>query len=190
MDLSYTMFKSVIALLVAVTLFSCEGNYKKIQKMNLKDEEPLGVVKGMNTKYTDSGKVTINLKAPLMYDYSNYEFPYNEFPKGIVLYFWEDNKKNTVLADYAVKYELTSMVDLRGNVKIVTSDSLIVTANQLYWDQKNEWVFTDQPYKITFPDGSYNDGQGFNSSQDFTTFLSRKNQGVQFIDNKELTNGN
>jgi len=183
------LIKSVMALFVVVTLFSCEGNYNKIHKMNLKDDEPLGVVKGMNTKYTDSGKVTINLMAPLMKDYSNYKFPYNEFPEGIVLYFWEDGEKSTVTSDYAVKYEKTSLVDLRGNVKIITSDSLIVNASQIYWDQKNEWVFTDQPYRILFPDGSFNDGEGFNSSQDFTTFLSRKNQGIQLIDKTETSNG-
>ncbi|MFK5982007.1 MAG: LPS export ABC transporter periplasmic protein LptC [Flavobacteriaceae bacterium] len=175
---------------IVIMLFSCEGNYNKIQKMNLKDDAPFGIVKKMNTKFTDSGKMTVNLMAPLMYDYSNYSFPYNEFPEGITLYFWEDGEKSTVISDYAIKYENTGLIDLRNNVKIITADSLIVNANQLYWDQKNEWVFTDSPYKIIFPDGSYNDGQGFNSSQDFTTFLSRKNQGVQLIDNNELKNGN
>lgn len=173
-----------------ITLFSCEGNYKNIQKMSLKDNAPLSIAKGMNTKYTDSGKVTVNLKAPKMLDFSNYNFPFNEFPEGIVLYFWEDGEKSTVTSDYAVKYEKTNLVDLRGNVKIITNDSVELNASQLYWDQKNEWLFTDQSYTIKFADGSYNDGEAFNSSQDFTTFLSRKNHGVQFIDKKETTNGN
>ena len=173
-----------------ITLFSCEGNYKNIQKMSLKDNAPLSVVRGMNTKYTDSGKVTVNLKASLMLDFSNYNFPYNEFPEGIVLYFWEEGEKSTVTSDYAVKYEKTNLVDLRGNVKIITNDSVELNASQLYWDQKNEWLFTDKAYTIKFADGSYNEGQAFNSSQDFTTFLSRKNHGVQFIDKKETTNGN
>jgi len=184
------MFKSVMALVYVITLFSCEGNYKNVKKMSLKDDEPLSVAKGMNTKYTDSGKVTVNLKAPLMLDFSNYEFPFNEFPEGIILYFWEDDKKSTVTSDYAIKYEKTNLVDLRGNVRIMTSDSIELNATQLYWDQKNEWLFTDQAYTIKFADGSYNDGQAFNSSQDFTTFMSRKNQGVQFIDkNKTTTTG-
>ncbi len=87
------MFKSVMALLFAITLFSCEGNYQNIQKMNIKDESPVAIGKNINLKYTDSGKVTVNLIAPLLLDYSNYEFPYQEFPEGIILYFWEDDKK-------------------------------------------------------------------------------------------------
>ncbi len=190
MKLLIKMLKSVIAILFVITLFSCEGNYQNIQKMNLKDQAPIAIGKNINLIYTDSGKVTANLLASLLLDYSNYDFPYQEFPQGIELHFWEDGKKNTITADYAIKYEVTAMVDLRKNVVITTSDSLVLTAEQLYWDQKNEWLFTDRPYHIKFEDGSYNDGAKYNSSQDFTTFISRKNQGVQFIDKNETTNGN
>ncbi|MFT5078078.1 MAG: hypothetical protein ACI917_000586, partial [Patiriisocius sp.] len=76
-----------------------------------------------------------------------------------------------------------------SNVKMVTSDGTTVFAEQMYWDQKNKWVFTDKPYKIKFKDGSFNEGQGFNSSENFKTFMSRKNQGVQLIDKTKETNG-
>ncbi len=190
MEILKYFLKSVMALSFVITLFSCEGNYQNIQKLNLKDEAPVAVGKNINLKYTDSGKVAANLIAPKLLDYSNYEFPYQEFPEGIILHFWEDGKKSTIIADYAIKYEYTSLVDLRRNVVIRTSDSIILKAQQLYWDQKNEWLFTDQPYQIKFEDGSYNDGAQFDSSQDFTVFLSRKNQGIQIIDKNETTNGN
>ena len=74
---------------------------------------------------------------------------------------------------------------MRDDVVLVTHDSLVLRADQLYWDQKNQWVFTNKPYQIEFKDGSYNDGAWFDSSQDFTTFLSRKNAGVQLIDTKK-----
>ena len=183
------MFKSVMTLLVVIALFSCEGNYKNIQKMNLKDEEPGAVGKTINLKFTDSGKVTVNLIAPVLKDYSNFKFPYREFPEGITLYFWDEDEKSTVTSDYAVEYKSTGLIDLRGNVTITTSDSTVVNANQLYWDQVNKWIFTNQAYQIKFADGSYNDGSQFDSNQEFTIFLSRKNKGVQLIDKNETTNG-
>ncbi len=183
------MFKSVMIGLVIITLFSCEGNYKNIQKMNLKDEEPVAVGKMINLKFTDSGKVSVNLLAPLLKDFTNFEFPYREFPEGITLYFWDKGEKSTVSSDYAVEYKTTGLVDLRGNVTITTSDSTIVNADQLYWDQTNEWIFTNKPYQINFADGSYNDGEQFDSNQEFTIFLSRKNQGVQLINKNESING-
>ena len=178
--------KSVVAIVIAITFFSCEGNYKNVKKLSLKDHEPLGIGKEVNLKYTDSGKVVTNLKTPLFLDYSNLEFPYKEFPDGVQVWFWDkENQKSTVTSDYAIQYEDTGIVDLRENVVLVTHDSLILRANQLYWDQKHQWVFTNQPYQIEFKDGSYNDGAWFDSSQDFTTFLSRKNEGVQLIDTKK-----
>ena len=169
-----------------ITLFSCEGNYNNVQKLNQADNNPLGEGKGMNTKYTDSGAVVANLKAPDFLDYSNKKFPYIEFPKGIELYFWKDGKLSTVFSDYAIQYDDTNIVDLRQNVVVVTSDSVVLRAEQLYWDQSREWVFTDQPYQIQLKDGSINNGASFDSNQDFTTFISRNNQGTQLIDKTKL----
>ena len=181
------MFKSVMALTVAVTLFACEGNYENVKRLSLSDGAPIAEGKDINFKYTDSGKLVTNLLAAQLLDYSNLEFPYKEFPKGIEVLFWDENgKKSTVNSDYAIQYDNTGLVDLRNNVVLVTSDSVILKATQLYWDQKNKWVFTDQPYQIKFKDGSYNEGARFDGNQDFTIFLSRKNQGVQLIDKNKI----
>tara|TARA_R110002072_G_scaffold106447_1_gene232415 strand:- start:70882 stop:71433 length:552 start_codon:yes stop_codon:yes gene_type:complete len=182
------MFKSVMAILFVITLFACEGNYQNVQKLAMGDNLPFAEGKGINMKYTDSGKVVANLRAPEMKDYSNFDFPFLEFPKGVELFFWEDGKLSTVVSDYAIKYEETGIVDLRKNVVLVTSDSVILNADQLYWDQAKEWVFTDQPYQITLKDGSVNNGASFDSSQDFTTFISRNNQGVQLIEKNSIQN--
>jgi LPS export ABC transporter protein LptC len=178
------MFKSVMVLVLAITLFACESNYQNVKKMSLSDGAPIAEGKNINFKYTDSGKLVTNLLADKLLDYSNLEFPYKEFPNGIEVRFWDEKgKKNTVTADYAIQFDNTGLVDLQNNVVVITADSVVLKANQLYWDQKNKWVFTDQPYQIKFKDGSYNDGAvGFDSSEDFTTFLSRKNQGVQLVD--------
>lgn len=184
------MFKGVMAICFVITLFACEGNYKNIQKMVMADNEPLAVGININLKYTDSGRVLTNLLAPRLLDYSNYEFPYQEFPEGIEVRFWdEEGKRSTVTSDYAIRYDDTNLVDLRNNVVLITADSLILEAEQLYWDQESKWVFTDRPYKMKLKDGSYNNGARFDSNEEFTNFLSRKNEGVQLIDNKTTENG-
>lgn len=176
----------MVAIVFAITFFSCEGNYKNVKQLSLKDNAPLAIGKEINLKYTDSGRVITNLIAPVLHDYSNFQFPYQEFPEGVEVRFWnEQQEKSTVTSNYAIRYDNTGIVDLRDNVVLITHDSLVLRADQLYWDQKNEWVFTNKPYQIEFKDGSYNDGAWFDSSQDFTTFLSRKNAGVQLIDTKK-----
>ena len=179
-----------MAITIVITLFACEGNYQNIQRLNLKDNSPIAEGRNIDVKYTDSGKVVTNLLAPLLLDYSKMEFPYQEFPNGVEVWFWnEENEKSTVISDYAVRYHQTGIVDLRNNVVLVTSDSVVLEAEQLYWDQVNKWVFTDQPYRIKFKDGSFNQGARFDSNEDFTIFLSRQNDGIQIIDKTQTTDG-
>lgn len=178
-----------MALLMAITLFSCESNYQNVKKLSLSDNAPFAEGKDINFKYTDSGKMVTNLLAAKLLDYSNLKFPYKEFPDGIEVHFWDEKgEENTVTADYAIQYEKTGLIDLRKNVVVVTADSVLLRSDQLYWDQKNAWIFTDQPYRIIFKDGSYNEGERFDSNQDFTIFLSRKNQGVQLLDKNKINN--
>lgn len=175
--------KSVITLTAVITLFACEGNYKEIQQLSEADLGPIAEGEGVNLKYTDSGKLVANLLTPRLLDFSNYNFSFSEFPDGLELIFWNDEgETNTVTSDYGIHFEDANLVDLRGNVVLVTSDSVVLNATQLYWDQNNKWIFTDQPYNITFKDGSYNEAFGFDSNEDFTTFLSRENTGVQYVE--------
>lgn len=184
------MYKSVMALLMAITLFSCESNYQNVKNLTLSDGAPIAVGKEINFKYTDSGKLVTNLLADKLLDFSNLDFPYKEFPEGIEVHFWDEKgKESIVTADYAIQFDKTGLVDLRNNVVVNTADSVELKATQLYWDQKNNWVFTDQPYRINFKDGSYNEGERFDGNQDFTIFMSRKNQGVQVIDKNKTENG-
>lgn len=179
-----------MVLLMAITLFACEGNYSNVKKFSMKDNLPSSEGKHINLIYTDSGKVISTLKAPTLKDYSNFEFAYQEFPDGVEVNFFEDEEKSTVTSEYAMRYPETAIVDLRDNVVLVTADGNVLNAEQLYWDQENKWVFTDQPYRITFNDGSYNDGKGFDANEDFTVFLSRKNDGIQIIDETKNENPN
>ena len=50
-----------MSLLVVITLFACDANYKDKQKLSIKDDQPLAIGKQINLKYTDSGKVVTNL---------------------------------------------------------------------------------------------------------------------------------
>ncbi|MCB0457137.1 MAG: LPS export ABC transporter periplasmic protein LptC [Flavobacteriaceae bacterium] len=184
----FISFKSVVVILVAITLFACEGNYKNVQKLSLKDGAPASEGVDINLFYTDSGRVVTNLMAPKLKDYSNLEFSFQEFPEGIEVHFFDKDQKSTVTSNYAIRYNETGIVDLRDQVVLTTADGNVLNAQQLYWDQNNKWVFTDQPYRITFKDGSFNDGERFDANEDFTVFLSRTNDGVQLIDQEQKKN--
>ncbi|MGO3706633.1 MAG: LPS export ABC transporter periplasmic protein LptC [Mesonia hippocampi] len=174
--------RSITAICLAVMLFSCEDRLHKVRDLEAKVRAPQTEGEGVNLFYTDSGKVQANLRAKKLLDYTNLPYAYREFPEGLTLHFFDENQqKNTVVADYGVEYSQAQLVDLRGNVKVVTSDSTILTGKQLYWDQQNQWVFTDQAYTVKLKNGTINNGQGFDANKSFDKFISRYNVGMQVV---------
>ncbi|MBL7559070.1 LPS export ABC transporter periplasmic protein LptC [Olleya sp. YSTF-M6] len=158
---------SVIAF--AMTLFfACKSNLKDVKKMSMSANEPVGVSDSINVKYTDSGRLSANLVSPKMFDYSNRMFSYSEFPDGIVLYLYDDkNAKTTVISDYAIIYNNTNLIDLQGNVIAATPTMDTLYADQLYYDQSKEWLFTNKP--ATYRSKGYvTSGNGFDSDKNFT----------------------
>lgn len=154
--------------------------------MDIPEDAPQAIGQGIFLKYTQDGNLVATLESQTMLDFSNKEFPYNEFPDGLVVNFLdEEEQRTTITADYGVVYDHTNLIDLQGNVVVITSDSTELTADQLYWDQERQWVFTDHPNTIQFGNGAVNHGQGFDSNQEFSNFRSRTNVGVQVIDEND-----
>lgn len=153
---------------IAVTLFfSCKNNFKEVQKIGVSVNEPVGVAKGINLKRTDSGRVVAHLISPKMVDFSNKSYPYTEFPDGVTLYIFDDyNNKSTVISDYAISYPETDLMDLQGNVILTSHKGDTLYADQLFYDQKKEWLFTNLPvkYKTGF---DIIEGQSFDSDKNF-----------------------
>ncbi|TGV03268.1 LPS export ABC transporter periplasmic protein LptC [Flavivirga rizhaonensis] len=165
----YNILNIVTVILTVTMFFSCSDNFNQIQKMGVSENEPIGVAENINLKHTDSGRLTANLLSAKMLDYSNRDFPFNEFTGGITLYvFDEENKKSTIVSDYAIIYNNTDLIDLQGNVVITTHDGNVLKTEQLYYDQNREWLFSNHLVEIISSDGSSMKGNIFDSDAKFT----------------------
>jgi len=159
----------------AVTLFfGCESNFKEVQKINFSEFVPGSDSDTVDIKYTDSGRITGVLKSRKMLDYSNLDFPFTEFPEGIDVTLYDKNQKRTFIrSNYAVSYKQTGIIDLQGKVKITSETGQMLETEQLYFDQKNEWFYTERKFKLTDAKGvSY--GQGIDFSKDFKVINSQR----------------
>ncbi|QJP33370.1 LPS export ABC transporter periplasmic protein LptC [Nonlabens sp. Ci31] len=148
---------TITALAVIYFLASCDNNLKEIQKMEIASNEPASEGENMLLKHTDSGKLKLTLQGKKMLDFSNDEFPYTQFPDGIKVEVYEyrnnQTEVTTITANAGTLYDKTNLVDLKGNVKIITSDGNTFTGEQLYWDQTAKWIFTNQPpFEIVLKD--------------------------------------
>ncbi|MDR2223247.1 MAG: LPS export ABC transporter periplasmic protein LptC [Flavobacteriaceae bacterium] len=138
---------------------SCESKFKEIQNINKISFYPAGEAKNITLHYTDSGRVKAILVSKSMLDYSTVKYKFTEFPKGIHLTFFDTNNlKNTVVADYAISYTQTELIDLRGNVVITTHDGKKLVADQLYYDQRNDWFYTEGKYKASTDKDNFTQG--------------------------------
>lgn len=177
MKITYKHSLLCLVIAFAVTMFfSCDNNFKAVQNIGILDTGPLTIAENINSKYTDSGQLKSILVSPKMLNYSNRDFAFYEFPEGVNLTLFENkNQKSTIVADYAIVYNKTSLIDLRGNVKILTYDNDSIFADQLYYDRAKEWFFTNQPITIFKPkDKIFINSNGFDANNDFTN--------IQFVE--------
>ena len=178
----YQIVSSIVMVIAMTMFFSCKSNLDEVNKIGISENEPIGVAENINLKYTDSGRVTANLLSPKMLDFSNRDFAYNEFPEGARLnIFDENNEKSTIIADYAIVYDKTGIIDMQGNVVLASTTQDTLFAEQLYYDQNREWLFTNKP--VTFRRGQdVINGNGFDSDSEFKQAQVLEIDGIVTLD--------
>ncbi len=176
------VLKNTVSLVVLAVFFSCNNTLKEVQGLDVASYAPLSIAENIITKHTDSGRLTVVLVSPKMVNFTNREFPFYKFPDGIDLtLFDDDNNKNTVTSDRAIIYDQTDLIDLQGNVVLTTSTNDTLFTEQLFYDQKKEWLFTNHPVKFRTKDYITN-GVGFDSNKNFTNAQVLEVNGRIFID--------
>ena len=177
----YFLKKNISSLLLlsilVIVILGCESNFKEVQKNDYSEFVPSGDADNVNLKYTDSGKIKSILISPKMFDYANVDFAFTEFPKGVDVTIFDNNGKKTFIkSNYAISYKQTNIIDLQGKVKITSEAGQMLETEQLYFDQKNEWFYTEKKFKLTDAKGG-STGQGIDFSKDFKIVNSQRIEG-------------
>lgn len=182
----------ITALAVICFFTSCGDNLKEVQKMELSSNEPVGEAEAMLLKHTDSGRLKMTLTGEKMLDFSNDEFPYTHFPEGIFVEIFNGNdslQKTTIKANEALIYDSTDIMDLRGDVVIVDSDENVIRTNQMFFNQRDKWIFTNDKFKTylknknTGEEFGQTSGSGFDADQKMQNVSVRQPDDT-FINNK------
>ncbi|WP_179351417.1 LPS export ABC transporter periplasmic protein LptC [Winogradskyella vidalii] len=179
--------KNLVTAIVVTLFFSCNNNISDVQKVGVLQNQPIGEAEDIDLKYTefkdDTLRLLANLLSPKMLDYSNRDFPFNEFPDGIELYIYDsNNNKTTITSNYAIVYSETDIIDLRGDVQIATHQNDTLFTEQLYYNQKLEWAFTNKAFTYKgITNNTY--GVGFDSDKEFKNFQMLEMGGDFELDN-------
>lgn len=185
-EIHQTILKSIIALFIAMVLFSCENKMQEIKKIEKPDSIPVESANTVKIIYSDSGIVKIVLTSPRLVRKEGKE-PTIEFPDGLKILYY--NAKNEVTSEltarYGINYLSKNIMEARNNVIINNFvKQEIINTEKLVWDQKQKTVYSDVFVKRTNPDGVlYADG--FDADENFITYTLRRPKGIISVETDE-----
>lgn len=196
-----TYLNQATALAVALMLLGCTDSFKRPELSIEERRLPAGISEQLRMYYTeavrplsivesDSTRVVAILESVLNENYENRNFRFQRFPKGIEITLYNElNEPTRVIADSALYYLDTGMLNLMGNVKVFSFDQKKLYTDQLFWDRERSWVFSERPFTYENPEeGTLMKGTGMQFSRDFSTFEALKTSGVLELSESQTTN--
>ena len=157
------------AIAVAFVVYSCKGKLGEAESIDLA-ETPVQIVNDMFIIQTENGVVKMRAEAPRMEKYERDSLDYELFPEGFFVFGFDESGKleTEIVADNArhLKYDDgRESWEAFGNVVVKNLiNQEVMETDTLYWDQKNERIYTHCYVRMYSPDG-FMQGYGMESDQ-------------------------
>ena len=179
------ILKKWFSVFTVIVVISCDDGSSTIMHINQFNENPIGIAYDIRMTYTDSAVVKAILTAPVNLDFTHLSFKFSEFPEGLkIIFFNSNNDENTLVADYGILYNQTRIVDLQGNVVLLSHDGSRLETDQMYWDAEKEWLFTEQTF--TFKNINYDMAAiRLDTNKEFSKFQTGKLTGTMLVDEQK-----
>ncbi len=155
---------------VAFVVFSCKGKLGEAEVLNL-SETPVQTVRDMFIVQTENSGLQMRAEAPLMEKYEKGDtLSYELFPEGFNVFGYtdeglletritSDNARHLKYKDGRETWEAFGNVVVQNLIKQETMET-----DTLYWDQKEEKIYTHRYVKMYSPQG-FMQGYGMESDQ-------------------------
>ena len=179
---------------VAFVVYSCKGKLAEAEIIKLEDT-PVQRVDDMFIVQSENGLMQMRAEAPLMERYEKDTLSYELFPKGIAVFGYNEEGllETEIVADNArhLKYkDGRESWEAFGNVvvkNLINQETM--ETETLYWDQKNERIYTHCYVRMYSPDG-FAQGYGMESDQrarDTELFSPFNNYAIMTQDSTKVT---
>jgi LPS export ABC transporter protein LptC len=174
------MYKSIISSLLCVLLvLGCKS--KKSGSPTVYTG-PILEMNDVNTFYSDSAKLKVNIRAPKQLEFENGD---RHFPKGIDIDFYDETGKisSNLKANSAKYFKNTGIYTAIGNVRI---NSLIkkekLNSEELNWNPSTHKVYTEKFVRIETQEEILT-GNGLDADQDFKKYKIINPTGIFAVGN-------
>lgn len=186
----YLLIVPAVLITGIILLSSCEKKQVVVKDLQIKEMPSLSG-KNVETMYTDSGKVTLIVKTPLVQQFTTKDDPHTLFPEGLTVLFYD--KKTTpqasITAHYARYTEKDKQWELRDSVVAVNVEGDILETELLYWSEPKERVWSDRFVRFTLKDKIIM-GTGFESDSRLTNGTIKNVSGTIYVDEQKRNTGN
>lgn len=166
----------------AILLSACENDIEKIKAFSSAENLPVLEAKNFKTLSTDSGQIRLFLKTPKLLSFENDGVTYYEFPEGMELVKYDENKQiiSSLTADYAKQFVKEKRWEAKNNVIATNAQGDTLKTEHLIWDEEKEKIYTEEYVKIIRKDQIIT-GIGFTSDQSLQNWKIKNPKGTLFM---------
>lgn len=176
------MKRLLLITVLATLFFGCSGDNTEVLNRP-KYTGPINEGYDVTTLYSDSAVVKLKFEAPVVHDFENGD---GEYPEGIYLEFYdkEGEMTNTLRADYCYFYSDKNEYKASGDVVMRSiKEKQQLNTEELFWNQKEEKVYTDKFVRIETED-QITMGEGLEAAQDFSWYTIKDSRGTISLDSQ------
>jgi len=181
----YRIIFSIVVLLAATMLFSCENDMMTVIKLSSKDSIPDVSITNVNVKQSEMGRITLELTAPKMISFQTRD-AYTELPNGLKIIFYDSlmQPKSELTANYGISWDSKQVMEARGNVVIKNFQKQEqLNTESLLYDRLGRKVSTKEFVKITTPDRTIL-GKGMESDELFDNWVIKDVSSTIYVEEK------
>lgn len=156
-------------------LAACENNISEVNSITSTSLKSIPIESGKNVEvlYSDSARVRAKLVAAVLNRFEGKK-PYMELPKGMLLVFYDKNKKEQtrLTADYGLAFDNGNgieQMEAKRNVVVINEKGDQLNTEHLTWNAVTKKIYTNEFVKITTKDEIIW-GDGLEANQDFSKY--------------------
>ncbi|MBN1984705.1 MAG: LPS export ABC transporter periplasmic protein LptC [Prolixibacteraceae bacterium] len=166
----------------AILFFACENNLEKIKAFSSPENLPIAEAKNFESLLTDSGEVRFFIKAPTLLQFDNEGQSYFEFPDGIELIKYDENKEiiSSITANYAKQFEKEKKWEAKNNVVATNAQGDTLKTEHLIFEEEKGKIYTEEFVRIIRPDQIIT-GIGFQSDQSLQNWRIKDPKGTIYV---------
>ena len=184
----YLLILPAVLICGMTLLSSCEKKPVVVKDIPIKELPSLSG-RNVETMYTDSGKVTLIVRTPLVQQFTTKEDPHTLFPEGLTVLFYDKktSPQASISAHYARYTDKDEQWELRDSVVAVNTEGDILETELLYWSEPKGRVWSDRFVRFTLKDKIIM-GTGFESDSRLTNGTIKNVSGTIYIEDEQKRN--